>query len=370
MARLLRVEYPGAIYHVTSRMVGDACGWDDEGGWPAEKRLFRDDRDQWRFLDRLAERVEMYEIRLYLFACMTNHFHLVFETPHGNCGRFMQSLSTAYTVYYNRRHRRHGPLFDGRYKARLVDDRSESPDLGVGRSYLLSLSRYVHLNPVHVGRFKDRSLEERIAALHAYRWSSYLSYIGVRKPLEWVDYAPVLGQMTGRKRERPERYREFVESGLAESDETFMAALQRSRHAIGGDEFRLRVDDLYREKLANCRQPEDAAFRRVGVRLPVDQILGTVAAVLGVDVDEFKRPRKLSPLRAVAARSLIRYGGLTQRAAAAELNCTTGAAVSVQLAQLARRLEADEGLRRQVQRVDSRLRSKLAPQASSDGRSL
>ena len=77
--------------------------------------------DHERFLERLAERVEQYNIRLYLFVCMTNHFHLVFETPEANCSKFMQSLSTAYTVYYNLRHGRHGHLLDGRYKAKLVE---------------------------------------------------------------------------------------------------------------------------------------------------------------------------------------------------------------------------------------------------------
>ena len=100
MARHLRVEFPGAIYHVTCRMIGD--------GRLEQSRLFREDRERERFLDRLGERVKDYGIRLYLFALMTNHFHLVFETPEGNCSRFMQSLLTAYTVYYNLRHSRHG----------------------------------------------------------------------------------------------------------------------------------------------------------------------------------------------------------------------------------------------------------------------
>ena len=155
MARHLRVEFPGAIYHVTCRMVGD---------WRTEKTfLFRDDADHGRFLERLAERVEQYNIRLYLFVCMTNHFHLVFETPEANCSKFMQSLSTAYTVYYNLRHGRHGHLLDGRFKAKLVE----------GDDYLLSLSRYVHLNPVQVSSQKRQAIEERIKMLRAHRWSSY-----------------------------------------------------------------------------------------------------------------------------------------------------------------------------------------------------
>ena len=160
MARHLRVEFPGAIYHVAVRMLGN---WKKE-----ENLLFEDDADRERFLDRLADRVEQYNIRLYLYCLLTNHIHLVFETPEGNCSKFMQSLSTAYTVYFNLRHDRHGHLLDGRYKAKLVD----------GDQYLLALSRYVHLNPVHVGGMKNKPMEEKIRHLRQYRWSSYPSYIG------------------------------------------------------------------------------------------------------------------------------------------------------------------------------------------------
>ena len=140
MARQLRVEYPGAIYHVTCRMLGDS-----------RSRLFRDNADFDRFLLRLSERVEQYNIRLYMYTLMLNHVHLVFETPEGNISRFMHSMTTAYTVYYNLRHKRHGHLFDGRFKAKLVD----------GDNYLLALSRYVHLNPVKVARVKNRSFDRK-----------------------------------------------------------------------------------------------------------------------------------------------------------------------------------------------------------------
>ncbi len=89
MARQLRIKYPGAIYHVTCRMVGNwpVCRA-DTGRHSGEPLLFSDDADRERFLDRLAERVEQYHIRLYLFVLMSNHFHLVFETPEANCSKF------------------------------------------------------------------------------------------------------------------------------------------------------------------------------------------------------------------------------------------------------------------------------------------
>ncbi len=337
MARHLRVEYPGAIYHVTCRMVGD---------WRTEKTyLFKDDADRYRFLDRMAERVEQYNIRLYLFVLMTNHFHLVFETPEANCSKFMQSLSTAYTVYYNLRHKRHGHLLDGRYKAKLVD----------GDDYLLALSRYVHLNPVQVSAQKDKPIEDRIKALRAYRWSSYPSYIGRRKALEFVTYGPLLGEMTGRKREWPKRYREFVETGLAETDDDFKVALKLSPRSIGSDDFRAWIDEQYQKRLKKHARPEDVSFRHTSTPLSANNVLAILAEIFKVDTAEFSRRRHGSALRAVAARFLIRYAGLSQRDVADLLTIGSGSAVCKQLATLPSKLSKDRRLRRQIKEIETQL---------------
>ena len=337
MARHLRVEFPGAIYHVTCRMVGD---------WRTEKTfLFKDDADHERFLDRLAERVEQFNIRLYLFVCMTNHFHLVFETPEANCSKFMQSLSTAYTVYYNLRHGRHGHLLDGRYKAKLVE----------GDDYLLALSRYVHLNPVCIGSMKGKPVEERIQVLRAHRWSSYPSYIGRRKALDFVEYGPLLAEMHGKRREWPKRYREFVEGGLAESDDDFKVALRESPRSIGSDGFRAWIDELYQKRLEKHTRPEDVSFRHISEPLPADDVLAILGEVLNVETDEFKRRRRGSPLRAIAARYLIRYAGKSQRDVADCLSIGTGAAASDQLKRLPEKLAKGRRLRRQVKQAEERL---------------
>ena len=142
VARKLRVEYEGAIYHVTVR---------SNGG----RGLFKNDGDRRYLLDRLGEAAATYQVRVYLFCLMSNHFHLVVETPKANLGRFMQGVLTGYGVYYNRRHRLHGHVTQGRYGARLVE----------GNEYLLKLSRYVHLNPVKIAAVMSKSLAERLARL-------------------------------------------------------------------------------------------------------------------------------------------------------------------------------------------------------------
>ena len=337
MARHLRVEFPGAIYHVTCRMLGDAR--------TERSLLFRDHADRERFMERLSERVEQYHIRLYLFVCMTNHFHLVFETPETNCSKFMQSLSTAYTVYYNLRHSRHGHLLDGRFKAKLVE----------GDDYLLALSRYVHLNPVQIGGLKDKPIEARIEALRSYPWSSYPSYIGKRKALEFVEYGPLLSQMQGSERDWTKRYREFVETGLAESDDDFKAAMKLSPRSIGSDGFRAWTDELYQKRLDRHARPEDVSFRRSTQPLPAADVLASVGKSFGVEVAEFNRRRHGSPLRAIAARLLIRYAGLNQREVADLLGIGSGAAVCNQLHRFADKLVADRSLRRLVRKAKKQL---------------
>lgn len=334
MARHLRVEYSGAIYHVTCRMLGDV-----------KSRLFKDDADRERFLERLSERVEQYNIRLYMFVLMTNHFHLVFETPEGNCSKFMQSLSTAYTVYYNLRHSRHGHLFDGRYKAKLVE----------GDDYLLALTRYVHLNPVQVSGIKDKPLEERIRDLRQYSWSSYQSYIGKRKALPYVEYGPVLAEMTGKAKDRPRLYREFVESGLAETDDEFKAALKESPRCIGGDGFRAWIDELYQTLIERSDAPEDISFRRITEPLEPEKVLAVLAEIFEVEKDEFRQRRRGSCLRAVAARYLSRYSGQTQREVAQLLDMGTGAAVSQQVKKLIERLPQDRKLSKMLKKTEVRL---------------
>ena len=308
MARPLRIEFPGAIYHVSSRM-------------------------------------------------MSNHFHLVLETPQGNLSRFMQNLTTAYTVYYNLRHQRHGHVLDGRFKSKLVS----------GDEYLLRLSRYVHQNPVWVGAWAKKPIKERIAHLHAYPWSSYPSYIGRRKPLKFVDDAPLLKMVDEISGGGRSGYRRYVDSGLAEVDAEFKEALKASPCCVGGAEFRLWVEGLRSQGLSRRKVKEDVALRRVVAPLKPQLVLEVLARVFKVKPDAFQQRRKNPGLREAAARCLIRFSGQTQREAAVQLGLGTGAAVSVQLRRLRGLLERDRSLRRSLDRAQNEL-ERLRQQESSPER--
>lgn len=338
-----RVEYEGAIYHVTVRMAGHA--WETGHGLNPSVCLFRDDAERERFVDQLGERVDAYGIRLYAWCLMLTHFHLYLETPGANLGRFMHSLETAYTVYSNLRRERHGPLV-GRYKAKPVE----------GDSYHLGLSRYVHLNPVRTTAAREQPLEERLKRLREYRWSSYQAYAGRQKPPSWLACAPILAFCGSRRpTEQRREYRRFVESGVGPDGEEDRDRFRNSAPAIGDDAFVDWIREQLIERGREAKCPEDTALRRVSVSLSAVNVLEVTARMLNVEPVDFQERRRNSDLRGIAARVLCRYAGLTQREAAGVLNMKTGAAVGQQLQRLQSRLATDPHLRRLLADIEESL---------------
>jgi REP element-mobilizing transposase RayT len=169
MARKVRVEYPGAIYHVMNR--GDR-----------REAIFREEADQELFLQTLGEACVKTGWQVHAYCLLGNHFHLVVETPQGNLVAGMKWFLGTYTGRFNRRHKLFGHLFSGRYKALIVD--------GSGRGYLKTVCEYVHLNPVRAKRLKPQE------PLSAYRWSSYGEYLQTpRRRLAWMRVDRVFGEM-------------------------------------------------------------------------------------------------------------------------------------------------------------------------------
>ena len=182
MSRPLRPQYPGAIYHLTSR--GNA-----------RQRIFFDDTDREMFLKILLQVVSRYGWLCHAYCLMDNHYHLLVETPKGNLALGMRQLNGIYTQAFNRRHRRVGHLFQGRYKAILVQK----------ESHLLELCRYVVLNPLRV-KAKPR--------LDQWKWSSYRATAGLERAPEFLTVDWILSQF-GQKRTRAQaQYRSFVQEGL------------------------------------------------------------------------------------------------------------------------------------------------------------
>ena len=182
MARPLRIEFPGALYHVTSR--GNA-----------RQRVFLDDEDREMFLSTLAWVVERFGWCCHAYCMMGNHVHLLIETPQPNLSRGMRQLNGVYTQHFNRRHRKVGHLFQGRFKAILVEK----------EGYLLELARYIVLNPV---RAKMVKMPER------YPWSSYRAMVGLAPVPPALATEWILEQFAGTRAVARRRYAKFVHDGI------------------------------------------------------------------------------------------------------------------------------------------------------------
>jgi REP element-mobilizing transposase RayT len=180
MARPLRINYPGAFYHVAAR--GNA-----------RKHVFKSKRDRKKFYEYLESATQRYDAVIHAFCLMDNHYHLLIETPSGNLPQIMRHINGAYTTYFNMKRERSGHLFQGRYQAILVEI----------NEYAQELSRYIHLNPVRAKMVKTP--EE-------YEWSSYSFYIGKKKPPEWLYRDFILGSFGNRLSIAQKGYRNFVNS--------------------------------------------------------------------------------------------------------------------------------------------------------------
>lgn len=332
MARPLRIEYPGAVYHITMR--GNN-----------RRIIFKQDVDRERFLLKLAESIQRFDIRLYLFCLMTNHVHLVLETPRGNLSRFMHRLLTAYTVYFNRRHNESGHLMQGRFGASVVDE----------DEYILKLSRYVHLNPVYVKKIKPLPVRERVEKLRAYPWSSYRSYIGKVKPLDFVVYEPVLQMMGRYKKRRQSQYRKFVETGIVDIDAAFIEAKERSRLCIGSDDCHDRVETKYHDRLDSFLKKEDVSFRQDRPGHAVDEIVSVLCQVFKVEPEILRQRRRGCYIRPISAKILCDYGGLTQRDVAEVLGVRSGVTVSLQIRKAEELLKDDSDLQTAFERIKKQL---------------
>lgn len=181
MARPLRLEFPGALYHVTSR--GDR-----------REDIFLNDDDRVDWLDVLATVCTRFNWIVHAFCQMNNHYHLLVETVDGELSGGMRQLNGIYTQRFNRRHVQVGHLFQGRYKAILVQK----------EAYLLELTRYVLLNPLRA---------RMIESLDDWPWSSFPCAIGQQVPPAWLDTDWLLGQFATQRSSARRRFREFVMAG-------------------------------------------------------------------------------------------------------------------------------------------------------------
>ncbi|MBI4668024.1 MAG: transposase [Elusimicrobia bacterium] len=203
MARPLRIEFHGAWYHVLHRGAN-------------RQAIFLDDADRLHFLKILGECRKMWSLELLAYCLMPNHYHLLIRTPQGNLSRIMRHVNGVYTQYFNREYARDGSLLRGRYKSILLD----------GDSYLLQVTRYIHLNPV----------KAKLAALpEEYRWSSYKFYLGAPGRPTALLTQPIL-DLFGSSKERVQEFKLHTQSGIDDETDRFYSH-KKLKPILGKPEF-------------------------------------------------------------------------------------------------------------------------------------
>jgi len=269
MPRPPRLEFDGGLYHLITR--GNR-----------RERVFVDDDDRQRFMDRMRTVTMKSDVELYAFAFMTNHMHFVVRRRHMPVSQYMHLLLAPYGRYFNKRHELVGHVFQGRYKALLCQD----------ETYLMRLLRYVHRNPLRSG------LSQGLR----YRWSSYEMYLDPRRGL-WLSKAPVLRLFGRDARDAKRAFVGFHESDESdhEPEEIFIGG---RRGVLGDEEF-----------VAMAHKRAARSFAPLSSRPPsLDEVLAKVLAETGIRVEpiEVRGPSRTLPARearrAFVHRAVTRYG--------------------------------------------------------------
>lgn len=214
MARPIRIEYENALYHILSR--GNE-----------RKSIFKDNKDYEKFLYYISLMHQRYGVIIYCFVLMNNHYHLLLETPKPTLSRTMRDLNGHYTIYFNKCHKRDGHLFQGRYKAILVDK----------DSYLLELSRYIHLNPIRA-KVVDKPED--------YPYSSMPYYVYKTSPPSWLNTSFILEQFGDTIKIQRAEYKKFVYEGIKNASNPLSNIYANSM--LGSETFIKEITDKFLRK--------------------------------------------------------------------------------------------------------------------------
>lgn len=281
MARPLRIQFPGAFYHITCRGI-------------ERRHIYLDDKDRGKFLELMSGSLETYQVMLYAYILMDNHFHLLIQTRKANCSEFMRHFNICYTGWFNWRHHRSGNLYQGRYQAFLID----------ADHYLLEVSRYLHLNCVRVRDKQELDYHEQWRYARGYGWSSLAGYVNERHAERFVNYDGILSMVGG----RPE-YHAFVVDGLKRGMEDPFQDV-KGQVILGDDDF---VKDVKRYLRRGSRR-EQPSYREIVETsvLEPEVIMGVLARGCGVSAGTLQRRRANGVLRGIAAELLYRYSEITR----------------------------------------------------------
>ena len=349
MTRPIRIEQAGGWYHITAR--GNE-----------RKAIYRDERDRQHFCDLLAEMVSRYRTRLHCFVLMDNHYHLLLELTEANLSRAVQWLNVSYSLWFNRRHQRNGHLLQGRFKSVAV-----SP-----AEWGLELSRYVHLNPVRLGRLglnkADRQrikvgavsptevsqVRERIGLLRSFRWSSYRAYAGLGQGPDWLECESILALGGGKREERRANYRAYVEKAVREGLERSPWEEVQEQVVLGGERF---LNNIRRYVKGDERE-QRRVKRLAAPAVSLEQVIGCVEKVKGAKWGEF-RDRHGDSGRDLVLYLGQRVCGLKLDELARAVGVKEYATVGMAVTRYAKRLRKDRVLEKELRRVNKMLKVEM-----------
>lgn len=283
MARPLRIQYPGAYYHVTCR--------GNEG-----KRIFLDAHDLEAFQERLSLSLNIYNVSLLAYICMPNHFHLLLVTPDGNLSEFMRHFNISYTSAFNRRYHRAGHLYQGRYKSFLID----------ADNYLLEVSRHIHLNPIRTKAFSNKPAKAKWGALLRHKTSSLRGYLSVGKRRDFVSHKTILDYIGGDNRKGRQAYRQFIKNGIEQELDNPLE-LGKGDGIVGESDF---VQSIRKEFLGQntpgMQQPV------LGESINPEELIDNFANLIGKGRDDICQRGKKSLERTMLMELLYRFCRITQ----------------------------------------------------------
>jgi putative transposase len=318
MARALRIDYPGAFYHVLNR-------------GQRREPIFQDDRDRERFVELLERMAGLFAVRVHGYCLMTNHYHAILETPEGNLSRAMHWLHVSYAAAYNRRHRCSGHVFQGRFKAVLVD----------AGNYLDCLSRYVHRNPVRAG-LAARPWE--------YPWSSCRHFVRGKQVPAWLEVGRILAGFGPTRAVARRRYAAYV----SESDPANPFDDVVGGSVLGSEPF---LQWLRHAVLPRPRRTRDVpGYGSVVERPSVDRIVAEVAACFGTTMEHIRSPgHKRNQARDAAIYLSRELAGLRCRELGGYFGGITGAAITIRCGQFTQCLAKDRRLAKKMANLRRRI---------------
>lgn len=321
MARPLRVEYPGAFYHVIAR------------GNNREK-LFKNDRDKKKFIEYLEKAVGRFSIIIHTYCLMSNHYHLLVETPDANLSKAMQWVNVSYATYFNKKHRRYGHLFQGRYKAILID----------ADAYLKHLSRYIHLNPVRA---------KMVSSPAAYQWSSYGAFSGEQKVPKFIETNWLLSNFGKNRKEAQKNYRNFVEKIDAQAIEN-PDKLVTEGFLLGDVYFINWIKDTF---LSNREdEKEIPQLKRLKPKIALESVVQAVAQDFGCSQELILvKGRKKNTAREVAIYLARNMSGVSCKNLGEYFGGVSGALITIMHNRIAQKVLQNRKLRHRLGRIKKQI---------------